>query len=388
MTSVVQQAHALAAPLPRLEVLDAASVVHGALDYAELEALGLQPKDVIDFSVCSNPLGPSPNVLEALRTVPPERYPDRECLALRRALAGHLRVRVEQIVVGNGTSELLSLIATAFLRPPTPDSRDAVVVFAPTFGEYRRAAELAGALVQIWESCVEDGFVPVAEATRKRLQSLRPRIAFLCQPNNPTGTVYPLDAIKAWSAASPHTLFVVDEAYLAFAAGVTSTLVLDAPNVLVLRSMTKDYALAGLRLGYAVGPEPLVSAVASMRPPWNVNAYAQAAGVAALDDDVFLRDTLSALRHEKDRLTRAIAEIGFEVLPSEVHFFLVNVGCGADVRVALLREAILVRDCASFGLPQYVRIAPRRSEENDRLVAALERFAPDSSRVVTETTKA
>jgi len=142
-------------------------------------------------------------------------------------------------------------------------------------------------------------------------------------------------------------------------------------NVLVLRSMTKDYALAGLRLGYAVGAEKWIAALAHVRPPWSVNALAQAAGIAALRDEQHLRRSLELLTAAKAELTAALAELGMKVLPSAAPFFLVRVSNGAAVRRALLHKAMLVRDCASFGLPEYIRICTRRPEENARLVAAL-----------------
>jgi histidinol-phosphate/aromatic aminotransferase/cobyric acid decarboxylase-like protein len=141
--------------------------------------------------------------------------------------------------------------------------------------------------------------------------------------------------------------------------------------VLVLRSMTKDFALAGLRLGYAVGAEELIASLARVRPPWSVNALAQAAGVAALHDREHLARSLELLAAAKGELMAALTALGMRVLPSAAPFFLVRVGDGAAVRLALLRQGILVRDCASFGLPEFIRICPRRPEENARLVAAL-----------------
>lgn len=353
-------------PQPRPEALATPAAAHGALDYVELERLGIAPHEVLDFSVNSNPFGPSPAVREALLRVPLDHYPDREALALRRALAAHLRVDVEQIVVGNGTAELLWLTALAYIPPGA-----GALVIGPTFGEYARAARLMGARVHEWTARPEEGFAVVPRAVEEALRAARPKVVFLCHPNNPTGVALDLDHLARWAGDWPETLFVVDEAYLAFAAGCPSALSLGAPNVLVLRSMTKDYALAGLRLGYAVGPRPLVEALARVRPPWNVNALAQAAGLAALGDPLHLHRTLGALAEAAQNLAAGLRGLGLEVCPSCVHFFLVNVGDGAALRAALLRHGILVRDAASFGLPQYVRIATRRPHENARLLTAL-----------------
>lgn len=351
---------------PRPEVMATPPVHHGALDYAELEHLGLAPEVVLDFSVNSNPYGPSPRVPEVLARVPLDRYPDRESLALRRALAGRLNLSPTRILVGNGTAELLWLVALAFLRP-----EDRVLVISPTFGEYRRATALMGARVETWIAPPEREFAVNPEEIDQCLQETEPRMVFVCNPNNPTGRVMPLEALAAWADAHPRTLFVVDEAYLAFACGLGSALTLDRDNILVLRSMTKDYALAGLRLGYAVGHDTVVDALAQVRPAWNVNALAQAAGLAALADEGHLQSSLAALKRAKEELVAGLSNLGLTPFPSAVHFFLVRVGQGAAFRQALLRQRILVRDCASFGLPAYVRIATRRPEENACLLEAI-----------------
>lgn len=353
-------------PEPRPEVAATPPAYHGAMDFAELERLGLDPEQVVDFSVNSNPYGPSAAVGQALARVPLDRYPDREALALRRALAGRLGVSPDQILVGNGTAELLWLVALTFLRP-----QDRVLVIEPTFGEYARVAALMGAGVERWVARPEVGFGIEPRQVARRLAQLSPRLAFVCNPNNPTGTILPPQDIAAWAHAHPTTLFVVDEAYLAFAPPGQSSLMAGADNILVLRSMTKDYALAGLRLGYAVGHAAVIAAIRQVRPAWNVNALAQAAGIAALEDEAHLQRSLCALRLAKQELVTALNGMGWSPLPSAVHFFLLHVGDGGAFRRALLAQGVLVRDCASFGLPAHVRIATRCPEENARLLAAL-----------------
>jgi histidinol-phosphate aminotransferase len=354
---------------PRPEVAALSPAYHGALDYAELEELGLSPDAVLDFSVNVNPYGPSPTVREVLSEVPLDRYPDRQALALRRALAQHLAVPVDQIVVGNGTAELLKLLCMAFVR-----TGDRVLIAGPTFGEYARATRLMGGRVETLNARPEQSFAFATDALGGRLAEAGPRLFFLCRPNNPTGRLFSLDTLAAWVQGHPRTLFVVDEAYLTFAPGCRSALALGANNVLVLRSMTKDYALAGLRLGYAVGHREVVEAVACVCPPWNVNALAQVAGLAALADQAHLQQALDKLRHATRRLVADLGALGLAPLPSAVHFFLVPVGDAAAFRSALLRYGILVRDCASFGLLGFVRIATRRPEENAQLVAAVRKI--------------
>lgn len=351
---------------PRTETTAISPVYHGALDYAELERLRLDPEGVLDFSVNSNAYGPSPAVREAVARVPLDRYPDREALALRRALAEHLDVAPARIMVGNGTAELIWLVAFAFLQP-----RHRVLVVGPTFGEYGRTAALMGAQVEMWIARPEREFAVNSEEVEQRLQETKPRLVFVCNPNNPTGTIMPPEMMAAWAYAHPGALFVIDEAYLAFASGLKSALSVGMDNILVLRSMTKDYALAGLRLGYAVGHGPVVRALSQVRPAWNVNALAQAAGLAALGDEAHRQQSLQALARAREKLVAGLAELGLLPLPSATHFFLVRVGDGAAFRRALLQQGILVRDCASFGLPAYVRIATRRPEENARLLEAI-----------------
>lgn len=343
-----------------------ASAQHGAFDYAELEGLGLNPDSILDFSVNSNPFGPSPLVWDALRSTPLERYPDRESIALRRALTQQVGVPVEQIMVGNGTAELIQLTACAFL----PRGEQALVV-EPTFGEYERCVRLVGAQCHHWRASHATGFHPDPAEIQQKSHAQNFHMVFLCNPNNPTGQILALNALDEWARSFPDTLFVVDEAYLAFAFEMASAISLRRDNILVLRSMTKDYAIAGLRLGYAIGCKSVIERLASFRPAWNVNALAQAVGLAVLQDETHLTDTLAMLRQEKVNLIAALAESGYDAVPSHTHYFLLPVENGARFRRQLLQSGILVRDCASFGLPAYIRIATRKYEENTRLLQAI-----------------
>ncbi len=350
----------------RLLAQDVPLAVHGAPDYAELRRLGLRPAEVLDFSSNINAYGPSPAVGEAIARTPLGRYPDDEALALRMTLAEYLGVPPQCILAANGSSELIWLTSLAFLR-----SSDRVLVLGPTFAEYERMAALRNVCLRIHRAEERVGFILLPPEIRKILDSWQPHLVFLCNPNNPTGTVLGSSLITDWSFSYPHTIFIVDESYLAFAPDLGSAVEIKRNNILVLRSMTKDHALAGLRLGYAVGAEELIAALVRVRPPWSVNALAQAAGIAALRDREHLRRSLDLLAAAKSELMAALTELGVQVLPSAAPFFLVRVGNGAAVRQSLLHKGILVRDCASFGLPQYIRICTRRPEENARLVAAL-----------------
>ncbi len=353
-------------PEPRSAVRQISSVHHGAADYAELETLGLTPDQVIDFSVNSNPFGPSPNIAAALSQVNFDRYPDREAIALRRALSDHHQVKREHILVGNGSAELLQLTALSFLEP---GSR--VVISGPTFGEYAKSATIMGAQVTEVKAIPEDNFQPDLAAIRKLLSKSAVSVLFLCSPNNPTGQIAAPDEIHSLAENYPATLIVVDEAYLPFARGLSSAMDPERANLLILRSMTKDYSLAGLRLGYAVAGRDLIQAVASVRPPWNVNAYAQAAGLAALEDQDHLRSSLQKTWLAKKDLILSLKKIGLSPAPSRTHFFLLPVDNAAEFRGQLMEKGLQVRDCSSFGLPSYVRIATLTPEKNRKLVDAI-----------------
>lgn len=353
---------------PTLTQIPAA--VHGALDYAELQQQQIAPDAVIDFSENSNPFGPAPGVRRVLAAVDPARYPDRDCLALRQALAEQTGANPTDIVVGNGAAELLWLVAFAFL-----ERGNRVLILGPTFGEYARMARLMGADVVEWRADVTTAFAVDPDAVAKQIDVVQPKAIFLCNPNNPTGTVLDPAVLAAWAKRTPGTLFVVDEAYLAFVPRLRSIYEWRLPNVLIVRSLTKEYALAGLRLGYALGPAALVAGLAQARVPWSVNAAAQAAGVAALADQDHLQQTLVALHLAKEELVTGLQRLGRSPLPSQTHYFLLNVGDGAVFRQRLLPHGLIVRDCASFGLPAYVRIATHKPEENQTLLTGLEQIS-------------
>jgi len=351
---------------PRPELNQLPSVTHGALDFGELAKLGIAPDDVLDFSVNSNPYGPSPAVLDALQTVPLDRYPDRECLALRQALSNHLNTSTERILVGSGIAELLWLIALAYVRPGGK-----ALIFGPTFGEYTNVVRLMGGEVKIEEQRLETEYAhaPNRQSIINNLKSSR--LVFICNPNNPSGHLTPVDQIVSWAEANPQTLFVIDEAYVAFAPKAETAVSHQLPNLLILRSMTKDYALAGLRLGYAVGEPEVINNMQKVKPPWSVNALAQAAGIAALSDISYLQTCMNRLQSANAKLITSLTDLGYNPIPSATHYFLMDVGNGAEFRANLLKKGILVRDCASFGLPEFVRIATRSERDNGRLLTTL-----------------
>ncbi|MGD8406759.1 MAG: histidinol-phosphate transaminase [Anaerolineales bacterium] len=351
---------------PRSEVAATPLDQHGALNFEELTRLGIAPDEIIDFSVNSNPWGPSPVVRKALQKVIIDRYPDRESLALRTALSKKFGLELSQIMIGNGTSELLWLVAMAFVHPG-----DTALTLNPTFGEYARSASLMGAKIESIIAKEQNNFALASEAVYDALQGTLPRIAFVCNPNNPTGITFAPEIIRNLAKSHPNTLFVIDEAYIQFVPDLQSCMSLSLPNILVLRSMTKDYGIAGLRLGYAVGQAGMIESLVKVRSPWNVNAVAQDAGLAALMDDAYLSQTLTRLNAAKGEFLSELQGLGLQPIPSKTHYFIIKVGNAAEFRLRLLVHKIQVRDCASFGLSEYIRVSTKTPAENRMFLYAL-----------------
>jgi histidinol-phosphate aminotransferase len=354
--------------------------IHGAIDYAELAHLGLDPAEVLDFSVNANPYGPSPGVYEAIAQVAVERYPDRECLQLRQTilqtelLEDGVSVPLSSIVCGNGASELIWAAARAFLHPGAK-----AAIIGPTFGEYRVASLATGGSVVENCSTVEQNFQLPYDTLCSWLHLERPNLVWLCNPNNPTGTWLTSDDVlpiaeACWQIGA---VLVIDESYRHFVFPDEPSPALpllsshEGGQLLVLRSLTKDFALAGLRLGYAFGSQTVVDRLRAQLPSWNVSGVAQAAGSAALTDRLHLKATLTQLAHERQAFFNALQQIGCVVVPSRTHFCLVRVGDAKRVRQQLLARKLLVRDCTSFDLPQFIRVATRPAPEWQQLLQAL-----------------
>jgi histidinol-phosphate aminotransferase len=341
---------------------------HGGPNYAELEQLGISPDEVLDFSVSSNPFGPPPRVKEALATMDITRYPDSEATQLRRSLSLKLSISPQNILVGSGSTELVRIATLAYL-----EQEDAALIIEPTFGEYEAACRIARAQVLKQWLSQDEGFKLKLEESIGLIQRYEPKIIFICNPNNPTGQYLDKGEVKQVLASTSDSLVVLDEAYVSFVAGAWSSLdMIWGGNLLILRSMTKDYALAGLRLGYAIAHERITTTLRRVCPPWNVNAVAQQAGILALSEEGYLEQCRVKTQQAKEYLLTELTHLGLSPSPSQANFFLMKVGDARQFRQALLEQRILVRDCTSFGLPQYVRIAPRTMPECQRLIEAIE----------------
>ncbi len=377
-------------------VLRVTPSVHGGLDLAEIRRLGLDPAAMLDFSSNQSPLGASPAVQQAVAGARLDAYPDREASTLAGKLAQRHGIEPTQVVVGSGSTELIRLLAQIVLEPG-----EWALSLGPSFGEYGVATSLARAhFHEQWLEPTPTGFFYDHQTFCERLKG-RPRVCWLCSPHNPTGLALPPGVIAELVQSFPQTVFVLDEAYCDLLTEPQWTPdLLAAGNLVVLRSMTKVWGLAGLRLGYAVAHESLAGPLRAAKAPWSVNACALAAGEAALRaEEVAAGETVGAvvageaqpggsaclrwyqravagLRHGRAQLMTGLEKQGWKVLPSAAGFFLVEVGDGAETRQRLLEQGCLVRDCSSFGLPTYVRISPRLPEENDRLLAAFATLVP------------
>jgi histidinol-phosphate aminotransferase len=342
-------------------------VAHGSLDDGERARLAAAGIRVTDLSANINPYGPHRRVVRAARMADFARYPSADASELREAYAGALGLSPHEVLAGNGSSELIYLVARAFAS----DGRTAMVV-EPTFGEYRAAVEAAGGRVHEFRSQAEDGFALDLEALVARIDAVRPALLFICNPNNPTGTVLDraaMDRLTAATAAAGGRV-VVDEAYMDLARPLDES-VRPGPARLVLRSLTKLHAIPGLRVGLLLGCADDIATVARLQPPWPVSVPAMAAALQALREERFARDSVRRLARTRTRMALLLREGGWVSPEPAANFFLVHVADGAAFRGRMIGHGFAVRDCASFGLPEYVRIAVPRDEMVEPLMAAL-----------------
>ena len=359
---------------PKKAVLNLKKGIHGGYDQDELEMLDIEPGEIVDFSVSTNPAGIPPGMLRQISVKDLSRYPDSSSTSLRREIARINGISEMNVLVSSGSTEIIRLAVTAYLG-----ENDKVLLVEPTYGEYRLSCEIAGAEVNTFLSLEKDDFRLGIDALTDRIKTEKPKIIFLCNPNNPTGYYLKIDEFEEILSVASESLVILDEAYISFVEQPwVSTGYIDRNNLLVVRSMTKDYALAGLRLGYAVAGEEIFSVLSRICPPWNVNVIAQRAGIVALQSREYLEKSREIVFREKKYLIRNLEKLGFVCVPSDANYFLVKVNSAAEFRKKLLvGKKILVRDCTSFGLPRYIRIAPRSHNQNRKLIAAVKEFVND-----------
>uniref|UniRef100_A0A831U693 histidinol-phosphate transaminase n=1 Tax=Thermus islandicus TaxID=540988 RepID=A0A831U693_9DEIN len=318
--------------------------IHGGTDEG--------PEPLYDFSTNANALGPNPVILEYLRRADPSRYPDPLYRTLHRLLAQAHGVAEAQVAVGTGTSELIHRLARwTYLRGP-------MLLLPPTFSEYARAARALD--LPLWEAEGPEAFLALLP---------RASLAFLCVPNNPTGEVYAFLEEAAALAREGHTALVLDLAYYEL---------LERPiplpqGVFRLYSPNKAHGLTGVRAGYLVGPLDLTH-FRNLAPSWPVSVYGEALLLGHLDPaaQAWLRESRRELYRLRRLLAEGLRELGLEVRESPANFLLARVGGATEVARALRERGVRVRDCTSFGLPEWIRLSAQREEAIRALLEALE----------------
>lgn len=341
---------------------------------AELEReLGLS--STIKLASNENPLGASSKVLRALRAHLAEinRYPDGGAFELTQALALKLSVPPASILLGNGSNEAIDIAVRTFLRPG-----EEVVSAAGAFVVYQLATQAAGGTNVV---------VPMREHTHDlpamaSAVTPRTRLVFIANPNNPTGTWVAEKAVERFLDGLPEGVITVfDEAYAEYVSrrAFPDTLrrVRDGRPVFCLRTFSKAYGIAGLRIGYLIAPPQYVAEMNKVREPFNTNHLAQVAALAALADERHLRRVVRLNRRERERLSAGLIALGLDVVPSEANFLLVGVHRdGSALYQDLLRRGVIVRPVGNYGYPRHLRITVGLPEENDRLLAALSDALP------------
>ena len=328
---------------------------------------GLRPEEIVKLASNENPLGPSPRVraamVEALAGA--NFYPDGGGFYLRQALAEKLSVAPENIILGNGSNEIIEFIGHAFLRPGAE-----VVTSADAFIAYRLVASLfAARAVTVADRNHHFDLAAILEAITPQT-----RVIFIANPNNPTGTLVRQDAIDAFMDRVPHEIVVVfDEAYFEYLDDPPDTLqfVRADRNVIVLRTFSKIHALANARLGYGIARPELIRVLQKTREPFNTNGVAQAAAVAALADVAHQVETKRVTDEGRKYLESEFAALGLPFVPSVANFVLVRVGDGKTLFKNLLRQGVIVRALSGYNLPEWVRISIGTMEQNRRCIAAL-----------------
>jgi histidinol-phosphate aminotransferase len=330
---------------------------------------GLAERDIVKLASNENPRGPSPRVRQAIADAVSgiTRYPDGNGFALKTALAARFGVEREQVVLGNGSNDILELATQAFLRPG-----DEAVYSQHAFAVYPLATQARGAT----------GVVAPARKLGHDLEAMRAaitartRIVFVANPNNPTGTWLAPEAMRSFVASVPRdVLIVLDEAYNEYLPPShqvdTASWIATHPNLVVSRTFSKAYGLAGLRVGYGLMDIAVADMLNRVRQPFNVNSVAQAAALAALADNEYVEESARLNLAGLEQLMHGLDALGIGYVPSHGNFLLVRIGDAATIYDRLLRKGVIVRPVANYGLPEHLRVTVGLEEENARFLSSL-----------------
>lgn len=338
--------------------------VHGGLNYSELRDNGINPDDVIDFSVSINPDPLPEEVIRAIRESRVTRYPDTHCSLLKEKIAAFNNTGSESILVVNGTSQGMFLIVAALLEKDDP-----VCIVQPTYSEYKDACQLKTSNITEVRMDSSNDFEISPSVIIDSVRKDSPKLLWLCSPNNPTGRYLreeDFEKIRLCCSETGTTL-ILDEAYVCF---VPEEKRYDPlrKNVIILRSMTKDFSIPGLRLGYLMGEPEVLKKIKVWQPEWSISAPAQDAGAAGIDCLDYFKESWQKTAERRDRMSRSLEELGLKVHDSCSNFFLVEVDDIEALKKHLWKDLILVRDCGSFKLENTIRIGVRTEEDNGRLI--------------------
>lgn len=331
--------------------------------------LGLNTNDIIKLASNENPLGPSPRALAAAQAALSDTalYPDGAGFALKAALSSRLQVSPNQIVLGNGSNDVLDMAARAFLA-----QRTSAVYSRHAFAVYPIATLTVGA------TGIEAPALNYGHDLGAMRAAIRPdtRLVWIANPNNPTGTFLPWMEIEAFlQEVPPHVLIVLDEAYGEYLPQSdrfdTTTWLTRFPNLLITRTFSKAYGLAGLRVGYGLADAAVIDMLNRVRHPFNVNAIALAAAEAALDDADFLARSDALNRAGMAQLVQGLDAMDIEHVPSKGNFLLIKVGDAARVNATLLQGGVIVRPVGNYGLPEFLRVSVGLEAQNARFLEAL-----------------
>ncbi len=373
--------------LARAELREIATCPHGGDVELRIEAEKSEDEEILDFSSNVNPLGPSPRALNAIESSlwSIAFYPDTNSTRLKEAVAQHFgNITPGNVVVGNGSCELIYLFASVFAS-----KGDEVLIPVPTFGEYAKAAAIAGA--RIIPIPLNDAFAVTSSQVTGALTPST-KIIFLCNPNNPTSRLIEkknlLEIVEF--ALQRDVLVLIDEDFMDFVTPRKRFTFVDEverySNIFILRSFTKAHALAGLRVGFGIGAEDAIELLEKVKPPWNVNSLAQVAAIEAVRDRQHQEETNATIESERRYLYRELRTIdGITVHPADANFFLINLGKSRlkapQLKQAMLRRRILIRDASSFtGLSEdYIRIAIRKRRDNLRFLEVFKQLLESRS---------
>jgi histidinol-phosphate aminotransferase len=331
--------------------------------------LGLPAHNIIKMASNENPLGPSPLALAAMQTVLAaiHLYPDGNAFYLKRKLASKLGVEPANVILGNGSNEIIEFVGHALLQPGTD-----VVVSQYCFAVYPLVTKLFGANLVTVPAKNYGHDIPAM----LRAITARTRIIFVANPNNPTGTLASREDITRLVNDVPgQVLLVMDEAYIEFLDEPMDLLPLirsgERPNLLLMRTFSKILGLAGLRLGYGIGHPYLIAALEKVRQPFNINSVAQAGALAALDDAEHIRKTRTNNSQGLRFFAEAFRQLGLEFVPSAANFILVRVGDGQRVFEAMQQQGVIVRPMGGYQLGEWIRISIGTPGENERCLRTL-----------------